>query len=151
MEWKCPPVAKYLLIPPPKVHHSHLIRIFMGSPNRNFIYSCSHYCFIISFLTSCSFYTHHANFDFNWCSIFRKCCFSMVRGSNGQNHSSSDLQHPMKKIPTAKFASLHKVQEKSPYLLLLFGKPWTMKNYIVYYWIWIQKVDFYVKTILTSI
>ena len=41
---------------------------------------------------------------------------SFEKGSNGQNHSSSDSQHPIKKLLRARFPI--------PRPLTLFGKPW---------------------------
>ena len=41
-------------------------------------------------------HTGHSNFDLNRRSLF--IAFSSEKGSNGQNHNSSDSQHPMKKF-----------------------------------------------------
>ena len=42
--------------------------------------------------------------------------FSFEKGSNGQNHSLSDSDHPKEECPKANFPS--------PYPITLFGKPW---------------------------
>ena len=42
-------------------------------------------------------HTGHADFAFNQCSISTECCFQLKKSRNGQIHSSSYSQHPIKK------------------------------------------------------
>ena len=57
------------------------------------------YIFAVSlFLTSCSIYTRHANFDLMDVFYLQNVVFSIKKGSNGQNYSSSDSDHPTKKF-----------------------------------------------------
>ena len=93
--WKIPPPPP----PPPAPPHYnfHVVTQF------NFSYSlCSCTIFI---LTSLFVDTGYANFDFNWCSIFTECCFWLWKGSNAQNHSSSDSHFPapLQKTPPYPF------------------------------------------------
>ena len=70
-----PPLTKNLLI--------HLLPTkFLFPPTKSqfnlikkVIFSCSHCSCTIFVLISYSWNTDHANFDFNWCSVFTKCCF----------------------------------------------------------------------------
>ena len=69
-------------------------------------------------------HTGHANFDFNWCSVFTECCFSFEKGLNHQNHSSSGSHHPVKNSPT-----LRGECTPHPHPLPLFGKPCTLSHH----------------------
>ena len=77
-------------------------------------------------------HTGHANFDFNWCSIFTKKIFNFKNSSNGQNHSSSGSHHLIKKILPSKIsdsALFWDPPPPSPHSLT-FGKPckWKLKD-----------------------
>ena len=74
--WRSPSTKQKLAhLPPPHQifipsHHS------TQQKNKNVIFSCSHCSCTIFLLISLLFWnTDHANFDFNWCSVFTKCCF----------------------------------------------------------------------------
>ena len=47
----------------------------------------------------------YANFDLNQYSIGTECCFIGTEGLNGQNHSLSDSNLPVKKNPSNKISS----------------------------------------------
>ena len=72
-------------------------------------------------------HTGHANFDFNWSSVFTECCFelwkkfksskSLLRFSSTTTPSSSGKISDSCPPPPGGIYSHH-------HLLLLFGKPW---------------------------
>ena len=87
-------------------------------PNKNSIFSCSHYC-------SCFFFVLISySLDTQVMLILiliddqysQKAVFSILIGLNCQNHSSGSLH--LVKIPTTKSF------DSTPDSLLLFGKPW---------------------------
>ena len=104
-----PPVAENLLIPHPYQKNSHcqifvthrdsfpqyLIKIFIES-----LVTAA----VSFFSTLCSIYTCHANFYFNWSSIFTVCSFLHQKGSNGQNRSLQNPHHLIKKISPIKIS-----------------------------------------------
>ena len=45
----------------------------------------------------------HSNFDFDRCSMYTNVIFSFEKCLNGQNHSSSDSNHPIKDLPKEGF------------------------------------------------
>ena len=44
------------------------------NPIKNVIFSCSHCLYHFCFNFMLFWLTGHANFDFNWCPVFTKCC-----------------------------------------------------------------------------
>ena len=70
-------------IPPPT---KNLIKTL----NKNLIFSCNHCSCTIFILISYSLYTpSHANFDFNWCSIFTE-----GQSSSGSHHTIKNIARP---------------------------------------------------------
>ena len=76
----------------------------MLQPNKNFIFSCSHCSCTTFILTSYSLYTQvMLILILNNVQYLHNVISSFEKGSNGQNHSSSDSQHPLKQSIRAKF------------------------------------------------
>ena len=62
------------------------------------MFSCTHCSCTIFILISLFGHKGHANFDFNWCSVFtQKGAFSFEKCLNCQNPSSSGSNHPLTK------------------------------------------------------
>ena len=109
--------------PPPNFHPHPPLKIHHPPLNKNFhlitlqklplqLQSLFRYNLFNFMLCLCTCYT---NFDFNQCSIFKECLFSIKISSNGGSHSSPDFLHPITFQPMQ--------MDNFPYLLLLFGKP----------------------------
>ena len=78
---------KFLFLPPP---HPHLIIVFMLSANKNFIFSFRH-CFC-----TITLFAHMLILIFIEIQFLRNVVFTFEKGSNGQNHSSSDSHRQIK-------------------------------------------------------
>ena len=66
-------------------------------------------------------HTGHANFDFNWCSIFIEYSFSFEKAWNDQNHSLSDFHHLIKESSQQNFP-FPQLGENLPQPLTLYEK-----------------------------
>ena len=124
---KVPPPAKNLLIPPTKFLSPLPLKVnSLHKAAENVYYWHCSCTILINFIL----FWHsrgHANFDFNWCSLFTRSCFLLWKSWNGQNHSSSDSEWTLsKKIPAANFL-IPKWGRTPPHTLLLFGKSCLLK------------------------
>ena len=91
----------------------------MSSPNKSFIYSCSHCSCTIFVLILCSVHLRHANFDFNCCSVFTDSCFVLWKRSPWSK-SLLRFPPPGNKTSSTKFPILLPLGGFPP--LTLFGK-----------------------------
>ena len=96
----------------------------MLQPNKNFIFSCNHCSCTIFILISYPLYTQAMLIliliDVQY---LQNVVFSFGKGSNGQNHSSSDSHHHNEKIPSQQTFPSPLWERNSPCPLKLFGKP----------------------------
>ena len=97
--WKfvhSPPPEK---MPPIKSLSPQINKTFMLQPNKNFIFSCRRCPCSIFILTSYILYM-----QVTVILVLQNVVFSFEIGLNGENHSSTDFHHPMKKsLPSPKF------------------------------------------------